>query len=850
MSKSQQSCHPISLIPGAMHTSLGTVNIRPVQPTKDAKTLHTWVTHPRSHFWGALDASEQEILAEYRRIETSNAEQAWLLYLDGNPIALSETYDPKHVVLNTCSEFTLHEGDIGMHILVSPPIGKSIHGLTDNIFSALVRWIFSHGEVNRIVVEPDVSNLGIHRKNARTGFTQPGLTTTLTMSGKPKTALIQYCTRPDFLGSPNAPLSYPIAPTPWELVKPTDSSSPVTLGIGHLAKTADAAHRELFAKALREFTHERLISPRKIKGSADETESNDGNHSGWRSYQVSWGSRKLIFRAREHRLLHLSVDPLSIHDPADLTWTPDIVTGIADAAEQLGIAKSSRETYLEEISATFAARARTLSIPRPTSTELADATRDPAELFQAIESAMVIGHPGFLANSGRGGMGETQLRAFSPELSSTTDLVWCAVDKNYAHLATIEYERAQESGSSHSSNEAILTLVPDFKDRCRLAGLNPDDYIPLPVHPWQWEQRFTTTFSADLAAGRIVPLGREGEAYRPQQSLRTFFNTSTPAAPYVKTAVAVRNMGFTRGLSAHYMESTPRVNLWLLNLIGDDPEFFQSGIGFLPEIASVGYTGSVYHRVTNDGSHTKMTAALWRQSPFSPETTPALDDGDTLSTLAGILHSDDEGLPLISAWINQSGLSAVDWINQLLTLYVRPLIHALVRYGIVFMPHTENVILRLNQNKPVGIYHKDLGEEIAVVSNETPVPSGLERLRARCGSDSPEDLSQQALSIHTDVIDGVLRHLAALLDDHAILEEDVFWEQLRHVASVYAKDHPELTTGDSRQARLWQALLAPRFRHSTLNRLQLRNPHTMVTLGDQDSSLIYAGELENPLHGV
>ncbi|WP_300405336.1 hypothetical protein, partial [uncultured Nocardioides sp.] len=43
-------------------------------------------------------------------------------------------------------------------------------------------------------------------------------------------------------------------------------------------------------------------------------------------------------------------------------------------------------------------------------------------------------------------------------------------------------------------------------------------------------------------------------------------------------------------------------------------------------------------------------------------------------------------------------------------------------------------------------------------------------------------------------------------------------------------------------------LQRPTFRHSCLNRLQLRDARHMVDLSDQASSFLYAGELDNPLH--
>ena len=72
------------------------------------------------------------------------------------------------------------------------------------------------------------------------------------------------------------------------------------------------------------------------------------------------------------------------------------------------------------------------------------------------------------------------------------------------------------------------------------------------------------------------------------------------------------------------------------------------------------------------------------------------------------------------------------------------------------MPHSENVILRLRDGFPVGAFWKDLGEEVAVLSNR-PLPEGIERIRA------VTDPEERELAVHTDVLDGVLRHLAVLL---------------------------------------------------------------------------------------
>jgi siderophore synthetase component len=103
------------------------------------------------------------------------------------------------------------------------------------------------------------------------------------------------------------------------------------------------------------------------------------------------------------------------------------------------------------------------------------------------------------------------------------------------------------------------------------------------------------------------------------------------------------------------------------------------------------------------------------------------------------------------------------------------------------------------------------------------------------------DQDVKALALHTDVFDGVLRHLAAILHVDGVLAEDDFWAEVARCLRRHAEEHPELA-----EAAAYD-FFRPELRHSCLNRLQLRNTLEMVDLADQAESLIYAGTLENPV---
>ncbi len=116
------------------------------------------------------------------------------------------------------------------------------------------------------------------------------------------------------------------------------------------------------------------------------------------------------------------------------------------------------------------------------------------------------------------------------------------------------------------------------------------------MHPWQWVNKLAVTFAPDVARRDLVHLGAGDDEHRPQQSIRTFFNLSRPERHYVKTALAIQNMGFLRGLSPAYMEATPAIKDWVASTVAADPELAASGFTVLREVAAIGYTGDAFHR--------------------------------------------------------------------------------------------------------------------------------------------------------------------------------------------------------------------------------------------------------------
>ncbi|MGQ5638131.1 MULTISPECIES: IucA/IucC family protein [unclassified Streptomyces] len=583
--------------------------------------------------------------------------------------------------------------------------------------------------------------------------------------------------------------------------------------VAHLSPERWAtANRLLIRKALAEFAHERLITPERT-GAGYVVRSDDG----LTSYR---------FRAVRRALDHWQVDAGSITRHRDGAGLPlSALEFFIELKESLGLSDEILPVYLEEISSTLSGTCYKLAKPRVTSAELAGSG------FQDVEAAMTEGHPCFVANNGRLGFGVHEYLSYAPETASPVRLVWLAAHRSRAVFTAgegIEY-------ASFLRAELGEETLARFRAALTGQGLDPADYLLIPVHPWQWWNKLSVTFAAEVARRNLVCLGESEDAYLAQQSIRTFFNASHPGKHYVKTALSVLNMGFMRGLSAAYMEATPAINDWLARLIENDPVLKATGLTIIRERAAVGYRHLEYERATDRYSpYRKMLAALWRESPV-----PGLQDGESLATMASLLHVDHTGASFAGALIERSGLTPAAWLRQYLRAYYTPLLHSFYAYDLVFMPHGENVILVLKDGAVQRAIYKDIAEEIAVMDPDAALPPEVRRIRV----DVPED--KKLLSVFTDVFDCFFRFLSAHLAAEGIMEEEAFWRTVAQVTREYQDANPALAD----RFRQYD-VFAPEFALSCLNRLQLRDNRQMVDLADPSGALQLAGTLKNPIAGL
>ncbi|NDZ81403.1 GNAT family N-acetyltransferase, partial [Streptomyces sp. SID10853] len=146
----------------------GTVRISPVDPRRDSALIHRWVSEERARYWGMGDASPEDVLETYSYVDSLTTHHAYLLYRDGVPAALFQSYEPSADPVGECYE--VQPGDHGIHLLIGPAEGRPEHGFTSTLLSVFLRFVLADPTRQRIVVEPDVRNQKVIDRLLRFGF--------------------------------------------------------------------------------------------------------------------------------------------------------------------------------------------------------------------------------------------------------------------------------------------------------------------------------------------------------------------------------------------------------------------------------------------------------------------------------------------------------------------------------------------------------------------------------------------------------------------------------------------------------------------------------------------------------
>lgn len=485
----------------------------------------------------------------------------------------------------------------------------------------------------------------------------------------------------------------------------------------------------------------------------------------------------------------------------------DITNFFAELCESLDMDNTTKAYMIKEINHTWLAEAHLYTERNLTSEELSD-------LSGSVIDSALRGHPWIIMGKGRLGFSYKDYRKYAPEVAIVRRLPWFAVHKSLAVFVLargLTYDNIYEKTLGESQYKSFKKILTN-------KGLNEQDYLFLPIHPWQWSNWISLNYALEISEQKLLFLEMSEHEYLPLQSIRTFSDITDKTAYHIKLPLSILNTAVYRGLPNKLNLAAPQISEWLLRIMKNDQELQETGVILLGELATVTVKQPAFDKLSFPPyQFTELLGCLWRDSVEN-----YITNNQKVISQAALIHKDRYDDFLLPHLIRQSGLTVAKWLKKFFEVCVTPLLYWLYRYGIVFSPHGENSLLVHENGVPIKMVLKDFVDDINLVDEnffeQEPKPKEADILLKH----SPKDLSH---FIFTGLFVVHYRYIFDVLHQHYNISEFEFWNELSMVIDEFHHQHPEL----NERIALFD-LKRPKFEKVCLNRVRF------FTRGYQDNA--------------
>lgn len=403
--------------------------------------------------------------------------------------------------------------------------------------------------------------------------------------------------------------------------------------------------------------------------------------------------------------------------------------------------------------------------------------------YDTVEARLTDSHPYHPSYKSRLGFTLGDNRAYAPEMALAVAPQLLAVRRDcsrWAVSATINQDLLARALLGNADWQR-------FRDELGRRGLRPEDYLPLPVHPWQWEEVVLPAFHHALARKELLSMGPLTERYLPQQSIRTLGNQDDRSGLSLKLAMSLVNTSTSRVLAPHTVQNASVISDWLLALVErtDWPAPMVRPV-LLREVAGVCFNSLV----PAHGQYGAL-ACIWRESVHQH-----LQQGEAAVPMAALMHVDADGRPFVDRWVTRYGAEA--WLKRLVERAWLPVLHLLWEHGIALESHAQNMVLLHEDGLPVRVALKDFHDGVrfsrTLLSGPAPALTAPPPEHARVNPNSflETDDADELRDFTFDALFFVnLAELAWLFQRFYGMAEARFWQITREVLHAHQARHPQ-----------------------------------------------------------
>jgi siderophore synthetase component len=280
----------------------------------------------------------------------------------------------------------------------------------------------------------------------------------------------------------------------------------------------------------------------------------------------------LLFRIYSPRFLQpyrLSRPPVLQLSPQGGEWQwkilnlIEIIGALAkDLPAMAGIELPNLEGFLEDLQNSIEQTALSFKAAKPLLAAV-DSEQHPT-LVKWEQVAALRDRPFHPTARTKTGWNAAEYQRFSPEFGCPFGLDWIVVERNFIHCSQLAAGKDIGSFVLDSSQQIQLTTAFEA------SGLSPDNYLALPVHPWQMQHKLPSIFAQELANGICVPLAQNVGNFEATSSVRSLAPVSGSRF-HLKLPLGIYSLGALRNLPARYLHNGEKAQQLLKKIIAKDP---------------------------------------------------------------------------------------------------------------------------------------------------------------------------------------------------------------------------------------------------------------------------------------
>ncbi|PLR82023.1 IucA/IucC family siderophore biosynthesis protein [Bacillus canaveralius] len=407
--------------------------------------------------------------------------------------------------------------------------------------------------------------------------------------------------------------------------------------------------------------------------------------------------------------------------------------------------------------------------------------------YEVLESHMVDGHPYHPSYKSRIGFSLADNFDYGPEFNQEVSIYWVAVNEQLIDVNTLKKMSFEEIIKHHVTNEDKYRFLQVLKEK----GCEEKNYVFLPAHPWQLENKILSLFVQQLIDKDIVILGTANSTYRVQQSIRSLSHRENAEAPYIKFPLSITNTSTSRILAHHTTQNAPLISDWLNKIIQDDSLLKKEKFQILREVMGISFRYDKLNPIQYDMTYGTLGAI------FRENVSTYLEDNEEAWPLNALSHTQKNGEPFIKAAIEQYGVEA--WSEALIKVVTFPIIHLLFAHGIALESHAQNIILVVENNFPKRMIIKDLHDGVRYTPDQLLKPDWEPKLNPEPESHRKFNRysfiqAKDAAEVRDYTYDAFfficMTEICYTFEKFGLSEID-FWSRCVKTIAAYQHDHPE-----------------------------------------------------------